>query len=49
VPLAERDALAVLGYVADLWGFDVELRGVDHNDEQAYRYDLGAAAKAAAE
>jgi len=48
VPLAERDAVAVLGYVADLWGFDVELRGVNHDDEQRYRFELGAAATAAA-
>jgi spore cortex formation protein SpoVR/YcgB (stage V sporulation) len=48
VPLAERDALAVLGYVADLWGFDVEMVGVNHDDEQRYRYDLGAAATAVA-
>ena len=47
VPLAERDALAVLGYVADLWGFDVEMRGVNQDDEQRYRYDLGAAAATA--
>lgn len=46
VPLAERDALAVLGYVSDLWGFDVELKGVGHDDEQRYRYELGNAAKA---
>ena len=45
VPLAERDALAVLAYVSDLWGFDVEMVGVNHDDEQRYRYDLGAAAK----
>ena len=48
VPLAERDALAVLGYVADLWGFDVEMRGVNQDDEQRYRYDLGSAATAVA-
>jgi stage V sporulation protein R len=46
VPLAERDALAVLAYVADLWGFDVELRGVNHDDEQRCRYALEAAALA---
>jgi stage V sporulation protein R len=44
VPLAERDAVAVLGYVADLWGFAVELQGVGHDDQQRYRYDLGTAA-----
>jgi len=45
VPLAERDALAVLNYVADLWGFDVEMVGVNHDGDQKYRYDMGAAAK----
>jgi stage V sporulation protein R len=48
VPLAERDAVAVLGYVADLWGFDVELVGLNSKDEQRYRFDLGAAALAEA-
>jgi spore cortex formation protein SpoVR/YcgB (stage V sporulation) len=48
VPLAERDAVAVLNYVADLWGFDVELVGLNHKDEQRYRFDLGAAALAEA-
>lgn len=48
VPLAERDALAVLGHVAELWGFDVELVGVNHDEEQRYRFDLGATAQAAA-
>jgi spore cortex formation protein SpoVR/YcgB (stage V sporulation) len=46
VPLAERDALAVLAYVGDLWGFDVELRGMGPDEEQRYRYDLGEAARA---
>ena len=40
VPLAEPDAKAVLAYVADLWGFAVELRGVDHHDEVRYRYEM---------
>jgi spore cortex formation protein SpoVR/YcgB (stage V sporulation) len=48
VPLAERDALGVLVHVAELWGFDVELVGVNHDDEQRYRFDLGATATAAA-
>jgi spore cortex formation protein SpoVR/YcgB (stage V sporulation) len=48
VPLAERDAMAVLAYVRDLWGFDVELRGVNHDEEQRYRYDLGTGVKATA-
>ena len=47
VPLAERDAMAVLGYVSDLWGFDVELKGVDHADKQKYRFELSAASRAA--
>ena len=44
VPLAERDALAVLNYVADLWGYGVEMRGVTPDDEPRYRYELDAAA-----
>jgi len=43
VPLAERDALGVLGHVAELWGFAVELRGVNHDDVQRYRYETPAA------
>jgi spore cortex formation protein SpoVR/YcgB (stage V sporulation) len=39
VPLAERDAIAVLGHVADLWGFDVELRGIGVDEAQRYRYE----------
>jgi stage V sporulation protein R len=46
MPLAERDAVAVLGYVRELWGFDVELRGVGPDGGQRYRYDLGEEAKA---
>ncbi|MGC1304942.1 MAG: SpoVR family protein [Caulobacteraceae bacterium] len=38
VPLAEQDAMAVLSYVADLWGYDVELCGVTPDDAQRYRY-----------
>ena len=38
VPLAERDAKAVLAYVADLWGFEVELRGLNERDEERYLY-----------
>jgi stage V sporulation protein R len=48
VPLAERDALGVLGHVARLWGFDVELVGINQDDEQRYRFDLGDSASAAA-
>ncbi len=39
VPLAENDTMAVLAYIADLWGFDVELRGVGAGDQQRYRYE----------
>jgi stage V sporulation protein R len=47
VPLVEQEANEVLAYIADLWGFDVELRGVNGDDEQVYRYELSpAAAKA---
>jgi stage V sporulation protein R len=42
VPLAEADAMAVLSYVGDLWGFDVELRGLGCDDKQRYRYDRPA-------
>jgi len=42
VPLAERDAIAVLGHVASLWGFDVELRGVGADEAQRYRYETSA-------
>jgi stage V sporulation protein R len=38
IPLAESDAKAVLGYVADLWGFDVELRGLNRDDAERYSY-----------
>jgi stage V sporulation protein R len=38
VPLAETDARAVLAYVADLWGYDVELKGVGDDDKVAYSY-----------
>ena len=49
VPLAERDAVAVLAYVKSLWGFDVELRGVGADDVRKYRYELdGSDQKAAA-
>ena len=41
VPLAEREAKSVLGYVADLWGFDVELRGLS-GEEMRYSYELGS-------
>jgi spore cortex formation protein SpoVR/YcgB (stage V sporulation) len=44
VPLAENDARAVVGYIADLWGYQVELRGVDQADEERYRYEAKAAA-----
>ena len=42
VPLAERDALAVLAYIKALWGFDVELLGVGADNAQKYRYELDA-------
>ncbi len=38
-PLAERDAQAVLIYVAKLWGYDVELCGVGEDGESRYRYE----------
>ena len=39
VPLAEQDALAVLNYVNSLWGYDVELRGLDQDGAQQYRFE----------
>ena len=48
VPLAEKDAKAVLGHIADLWGFDVELRGVGSAPEPRYSYELALADQALA-
>ncbi len=48
VPLAERDAMAVLGHVTDLWGFEVELVGLGGEDAQRYRYETSIAAVDAA-
>lgn len=39
IPLSEGDARAVLGYVADLWGYDVQLLGIGPNDATKYQYD----------
>ena len=39
IPLSEDDARAVLGYVADLWGYDVQLLGIGANDVTKYQYD----------
>jgi len=39
IPLAEDNARAVLGYVADLWGYDVQLLGIGPNDVTKYQYD----------
>ena len=39
VPLAENDARAVLGYVADLWGYDAQLLGIGANDTTRYQFD----------
>jgi spore cortex formation protein SpoVR/YcgB (stage V sporulation) len=39
VPLTEQDALAVLGYVADLWGYEVHLHGVDGDGTERYRHE----------
>jgi spore cortex formation protein SpoVR/YcgB (stage V sporulation) len=43
VPLAERDAKAVLGHIADLWGFDVQLRGVGAEADERYSYEMALA------
>ena len=45
VPLVETEAKDVLAYIGDLWGFDVELRGVRPDDEQVYRYEVVATGK----
>jgi len=39
VPLTEQDALAVLGYIADLWGYDVLLHGLDSDGTERYRHE----------
>ena len=41
IPLAEKDAKAVVAYVADLWGFAVELRGLGADGAESYRYEDG--------
>ncbi len=38
MPLAERDAQAVLACIADLWGYDAELVGIGADDVEKYRY-----------
>jgi stage V sporulation protein R len=47
IPLAESDAKAVLAYVADLWGFDVELRGLNGDDAERYSFRVSPPRKAA--
>jgi len=47
IPLAEADARGVLAYVADLWGFDVELRGVSGDEAERYSYKTSPAPRAA--
>jgi spore cortex formation protein SpoVR/YcgB (stage V sporulation) len=39
VPLSERDAQASLAYVAQLWGYDVELIGIGSDGERRYQYE----------
>jgi stage V sporulation protein R len=39
IPLADAEARAVIGYVADLWGYDVQLLGVGDDDSTQYSYD----------
>ena len=39
VPLTEQDALSVLSYMADLWGYDVQLRGIDGDGTERYRHE----------
>jgi stage V sporulation protein R len=47
IPLAESDARGVLAYVAELWGFDVELRGLNCDDAERYRYRVSPAPRTA--
>jgi spore cortex formation protein SpoVR/YcgB (stage V sporulation) len=47
VPLLERDAEGVLAHVADLWGFDVELRSVDEDNLPSVTYERSAPGTAA--
>jgi stage V sporulation protein R len=44
VPLSEQDAKAVLAYVAGLWGYDVDLLGIDAAGTQHYRYESAPSA-----
>ncbi|MGH6961830.1 MAG: SpoVR family protein, partial [Dongiaceae bacterium] len=37
--LTAPDTQAVLGYIADLWGYDVHLQGIDGEDAVRYRYE----------
>ena len=39
VPLTEQDTLTVLGYIADLWGYDVLLHGLDSDGTERYRHE----------
>jgi stage V sporulation protein R len=39
VPLTEQDTLTVLGYIADLWGYDVLLHGLDGDGTERYRHE----------
>ncbi len=39
VSLTEQDAQAVLGYIADLWGYEVHLHGVDSDGTERYRHE----------
>ncbi|HEX6956901.1 MAG TPA: SpoVR family protein [Ferrovibrio sp.] len=39
VLLSEQEAKAVLGYIADLWGYNVQLEGIDSDGASRYRYE----------
>jgi stage V sporulation protein R len=39
VPLTEQDAQAVLSYIAELWGYDVLLHGIDGDGTERYRHE----------
>jgi stage V sporulation protein R len=42
IPLAEDDAKSVIAYVAQLWGFPVELRGETCGGGERYRFEAAA-------
>lgn len=43
LPLEEQEARAVLAYVADLWGYEVRLQGVDQDGRECYLHEAAPA------